>query len=295
MEFKASTKYLVDSSMLIILGFFVIIMPYLLRSKNGLDTLSAVVGIVVIGLGVYFYNRARRLRVIIKDDKIEYIGHVKSEDRTLLFRDIYLLETVNTGGISRTFIVDKYKDGARTVVRGTIPPSTEKELGRGKDIKLDFRKSVSIDSKRIGNYEKAVEEISKRLSRDRVGHETENMVKKLNGEKIENISGTLSDEDRKRIKKINLVYKTVMILNIFSLLIISMLLEGNSPIINNENIVVYLSFITIYIINIALNILFLVNNKKKRFANNKSITAISYTGIILSLGVIIPLLMRMFS
>ncbi|WP_279379174.1 hypothetical protein [Thermobrachium celere] len=36
--------------------------------------------------------------------------------------------------------MDKYKEGNRWLIRGTNPPSTEKEMGRDKDIKLDFKK-----------------------------------------------------------------------------------------------------------------------------------------------------------
>ncbi|GFR35126.1 hypothetical protein TCEA9_09380 [Thermobrachium celere] len=64
----------------------------------------------------------------------------KKNDRVIYFNNIYLVETVNKSGVFLTFIVDKYKEGNRWLIRGTNPPSTEKEMGRDKDIKLDFKK-----------------------------------------------------------------------------------------------------------------------------------------------------------
>lgn len=294
MEFKASKKVVIDSMMMIVFGVFVIIMPYLMGGQKGTDKISAAVGLIVIAFGAYFYYKTRRLKVVIHNDRIEYVGQTKNEDRTVYFHDIYLLETIKHGGVLKTFIVDKYKDGNRVIVRGTNPPATEKEIGRGKDIKLNYKESISLESRKIENYEKLVYEISKRISRDRVGHESENVARQYTGEKIPDKTSELSKEEMKRLNRIRITFKTIMLLNVFSLLVISVIVEGKSPIINNKNTMVFLTLIILYIINLILNLSFIIRSSMVKDASTKSIKALSYTGIGLSLCVIIPLVMKMF-
>ncbi|WDC85383.1 hypothetical protein PL321_08485 [Caloramator sp. mosi_1] len=55
---------------------------------------------------------------------------------------------MNKPGAFLTFIVDKYKEGGRWIIRGTFPQATEREMGKDKDIKLDFKKIFVLTAER---------------------------------------------------------------------------------------------------------------------------------------------------
>lgn len=266
--YRASKNAKVESLLLIMFGVSIGIFPLLSGKTIGAE--SILTCILVVALGIYMYKRVNRLKVIIHNDRIEYFGESNKSDKVIYFNNIYLVETVNKSGAFLTFIVDKYKDGGRWIIRGTFPQATEKEIGRDKDIKLDFKKSLCIDSRKIENSREIVEIICSKISKNRVSEGTEYYIK---GIKKEN-----SDEG-KDVKINNLIYKIIMSINLIGLLIVLMFLEGKSPIL--KNVYFKISTLSVFLIN-GFYCFYL----RVKYKNNKSYKIIFNIGIIISVLVI---------
>ncbi|MCX7696027.1 MAG: hypothetical protein N2Z71_10030 [Caloramator sp.] len=262
--YRASKNAKIESLILIMFGVSIGIFP--LFSGKAISIEAILTAILVVALGIYMYKRVIRLKVVIYNDRIEYFGESKKSDRVIYFNNIYLVETVNKSGAFLTFIVDKYKEGGRWIIRGTYPEATEKEMGRDKDIKLDFKKSLCIDSRKIENSREIVETICSKISKNRVGEGAEKYIK---GIKEEN------NDEVQDFKFSNLIYKIIMSINLIGLLIVLMILEGKSPILRN----VYFRITTL--------IVFLINGVfsmylRIKYKNNKNYKIIFNIGIIIS-------------
>lgn len=266
--YRASKNAQIESILLIMFGVSISIFPLLSGKRLGIETILT--SLLVVILGIYMFIRVKRIRVNIYSDRIEYFGESNKSDRVVYFNNIYLVETVNKSGAQLTFIVDKYKEGNRWIIRGTVPKATEKEMGRDKDIKLDFKQSLCIDSRKIENAKEIVEVICSRIQNSRVGEGTERYIKNISLKK---------EEQPIESKKLSIMYKVVMSVNLLGLLIIIMLLEGKSPILTKSYFKI--TSLIVYLLNGGYSVYLL-----RRFKEIHAVKTASIIGLIISLSVL---------
>lgn len=266
--YRASKNTQIESILLIMFGVSISIFPFLSGKRLGIETI--ITSFLVIVLGIYMYIRVKRIKVNIYNDRIEYFGESIKSDRIVYFNNIYIVETVNKSGAFLTFVVDKYKEGNRWIIRGTVPKATEKEMGRDKDIKLNFKESLCIDSRKIENAKEIVEIICSKINNTRVGEGTERYIKNIDVKK---------EEQPIASKKLNIFYKIIMSINLLGLLIIIMLLEGKSPVLEKS----YFKIISliVYLLNGSYSVYLL-----KRFKEVHSVKTAAIIGLIISISVL---------